>query len=100
MASYSIVKNLHTGEPAFAVVASDTEAHYVFPPKKRISGLDDKRLAKLVKQLGVNGRSAPASSIQWIKLLLMNVGHYGAEPPVEVETIEEAEAQAQALLPA
>ncbi len=99
MASYSIVKSLHTGAAAFAVVASDTEAHYVFPSTESSSELNERRVSKLVKRLEANGKSAPASPHGWTRLLLMNVGHYGSEPPVEVETIEEAEAQARALLP-
>lgn len=96
MASYAIVHDLETDEPRFAIVATEAEVHYLFEPGREIVGLDDKRIARLVKAR--RGRALPDRETPWTKLAMTSVGYFYAKPLVETSTIEEARSAALEIL--
>lgn len=99
MASYSIVRNLQTGEARFAIAASEAEVHYVFEPGYEIQGLNDARIARLLALRG--HRPPPTRETPWTQLAMTNVGYFAADPLVETKTLEDAVAAAlKVLLPA
>lgn len=96
MASYSIVHDLETDEARFAIVATEAEVHYVFPPGREMSGMDDKRIERLVKAR--KSRQPLDRETPWTKLAMTNVGYFYAKPLVETQTLEEATAAALEIL--
>lgn len=81
------------GGVAFAVVADDTQAHYVFPPGIDESGdLDDARIADVIQALSL----PTASAADWLNAATYNLGYYSVNGPVEAPDIDAATKSATA----
>lgn len=99
MPSYSLVRpfthdpTLPEEPPTYAVVASDTEAHYVFRGPGFL-GLNDARIARLVKASG----KTPTTEQEWMKIALRNIGYFWGDKPVPCGTLAEAILQAKEAL--
>lgn len=81
---------------SFAVVADDTQAHYVFPPGIDAGqlGLDDERIANVSETIGVK----PVDALHWLQLAAYNVGYYTLSNAIDAPDIEAATTAAQQRL--
>jgi hypothetical protein len=100
MPSYSLVRpypqdpNGPEEPPTYAIVADTAEAHYVFPTDSTFMGLDDARLARLVKVT----KQTPTTEMEWLSLAGSNIGYYYLSEPVAAATLADAIIQAKAVL--
>jgi hypothetical protein len=85
---------LKTNAPAYAIVADEHGAQYVFPPGKERKGIDDARIQRLEKR----ATKKPTDALSWIKLASQNLGYVTAGAMIEAPTAHEALAAATAAL--